>query len=322
MEIGVKANFLINIKAKDISILLVSFYVHQETSKTVIIYLLSILCRRVCFGGKFKKIIYFDETSAIDLLQIEKKGNFSQTIELVNEVSGEANGGVKTSAAAGKQSAVKTVFEKLIGLSGSIEGQVGVSGTVHGGRIAKTLLENTLLYDFLDTVEFRKRKSLIDITSGYKLTIDKESMTYFAMIAPITEMMEGNQRVDEEITMTVSKMNQGIRNTKGYYELIGTKNKSEDNSTDKGIDKSIFRFNIDSFKNNYRIQDLRRMNLNLYSIYVGETYMSDLNFEKEFDLNSDKTELDFQGFGNKNHDEKDIPDEIVPVYDVILAGVK
>lgn len=103
-----------------------------------------------------KKIIYFDETSAIDLLQIEKKGNFSQTIELVNEVSGEANGGVKASAAAGKQSAVKAVFEKLIGLSGSIEGQVGVSGTVHGGRIAKTLLENTLLYDFLDTVEFRK----------------------------------------------------------------------------------------------------------------------------------------------------------------------
>lgn len=50
--------------------------------------------------------------------------------------------------------------------------------------------------------------------------------------------------------------------------------------------------------------------------------MSDLNFE-EFDLNSDKTELDFQGFGNKNHDEKDIPDEeIVPVYDVILAGAK
>lgn len=270
-----------------------------------------------------KKIIYFDETSAIDLLQIEKKGNFNQTIELVNEVSGEADGGVKASAAAGKQSAVKAVFEKLTGLSGSIEGQVGVSGTVHGGRIAKTLLENTLLYDFLDTVEFRKRKSLIDITSGYKLTIDKESMTYFAMIAPITEMMEGNQRVDEEITMTVSKMNQGIRNTKGYYELIGTKNKSEDNSTDKeGIDKRIFRFNIDSFKNNYRIQDLRRMNLNLYSIYVGETYMSDLNFEKEFDLNSDRTELDFQGFGNKNHDKKDIPDEIVPVYDVILAGVK
>ena len=147
-------------------------------------------------------------------------------------------------------------------------------------------------------------------------------MTYFAMIAPITEMMEGNQRVGEEITMTVSKMNQGIRNTKGYYELIGTKTQSVDDSTDNVIDKRIFRFNIDSFKNNYRIQDLRRMNLNLYSIYVGETYMSELNFEKEFDLNSDKTELDFQGFSNKKADEKVISDEIIPVYDVILAGVK
>ena len=89
----------------------------------------------------FKKIIYFDETSAIDLLQIEKTGNFSQTIELVNEVSGEANGGVKTSAGRWKsKSAVKTVFEKLIGLSGSIEGQVGVSGTVHGGRIDKNII--------------------------------------------------------------------------------------------------------------------------------------------------------------------------------------
>lgn len=322
MEIGVKINFLINIKAKDISVLLVFFYFYREICKTVIIYLLSILLGGFILAENLKKIIYFDETSAIDLLQIEKKGNFNQTIELVNEVSGEANGEVKASAAAGKQSAVKAVFEKLTGLSGSIEGQFGASGAIHGGRIAKTLLENTLLSDFLDTVEFRKRKSLIDITSGYKLTIDKESMTYFAMIAPITEMMEGNQRVGEEITMTVSKMNQGIRNTKGYYELIGTKTQSVDDSTDKVIDKRIFRFNIDSFKNNYRIQDLRRMNLNLYSIYVGETYMSELNFEKEFDLNSDKTELDFQGFSNKKADEKVISDEIVPVYDVILAGVK
>ncbi|MEX1514925.1 DUF6414 family protein, partial [Enterococcus sp. C46] len=106
------------------------------------IYLLSILLGGFILAENLKKIIYFDETSAIDLLQIEKKGNFNQTIELVNEVSGEANGEVKASAAAGKQSAVKAVFEKLTGLSGSIEGQFGASGAIHGGRIAKTLLEN------------------------------------------------------------------------------------------------------------------------------------------------------------------------------------
>lgn len=282
---------------------------------------------KVYLGGiilaeSLKKIIYFDETSAIDLLQIEKKGNFNQTIELVNETEGNIDGEVKATAAAGKQSAVKTVFERLTGFSGSVEGQVGISGTMHGGRIAKTLLENTLLYDFLDTVEFRKRKPLIDIVDNYKLSIDKESMTYFAMIAPITEMMEGQQRVDEEISMTVSKMNQGIKNTKGYYELIGTKVLSENNSDKKSLDKRIFRFNIDSFKNNYRIQDLRKMNLNLYSIYVGETRMSELKFENEFDLKSDKTEIDFSGFGDDEPKKDEKPDEIIPVYDVILAGVR
>lgn len=294
----------------------------KEIHKTNIIYLISILSGGISLVESLKKIIYFDETSAIDLLQIEKKGNFNQTIELVNEVSGGANGEINASVAAGKQSAVKTFFEKVTGLSASFDGQVGTSGNVHSGKIAKTLLENTLLYDFLDTVEFRKRKPLIDISDGYKLTIDKESMTYFAMIAPITEMMEGNQRVDEEITMTVSKMNQGIRNTKGYYELIGTKEKNEDDSKRKVVDKRIFRFNIDSFKNNYRIQDLRKMKLNLYSIYVGETYMSELNFKEEFDLNSEKTELDFEGFGSQRLKENNTPDEIIPVYDVILAGVK
>ena len=65
------------------------FYFYREICKTVIIYLLSILLGGFILAENLKKIIYFDETSAIDLLQIEKKGNFNQTIELVNEVSGK-----------------------------------------------------------------------------------------------------------------------------------------------------------------------------------------------------------------------------------------
>lgn len=118
----------------------------KEIHKTNIIYLISILSGGISLVESLKKIIYFDETSAIDLLQIEKKGNFNQTIELVNEVSGGANGEINASVAAGKQSAVKTFFEKVTGLSASFDGQVGTSGNVHSGKIAKTLLENTLLY--------------------------------------------------------------------------------------------------------------------------------------------------------------------------------
>ena len=93
--------------------------------------------------------------------------------------------------------------------------------------IKKIILINTLLYDFLDTVEFRKRKPLVYITDGYKLKVDKKSMTYYAMIAPITEMLEGQQRIDDDVTMIMSKMNQGIRGMKGYYELIGEKENTD-----------------------------------------------------------------------------------------------
>ena len=271
-----------------------------------------------------KKIIYFDETSAVDLLQIERKGNFNKTVELMNQVSGDANVNVKASAEVGKQSTATKLFEKLTGFSGNAQAGFSASGAFQGERIAKTILENTLLYDFLDTVEFRKRKPLVYITDGYKLKVDKKSMTYYAMIAPITEMLEGQQRIDDDVTMIMSKMNQGIRGMKGYYELIGEKeNTDQSNQDHKLIKTKIFRFNIDSFKNNYRLQDLRRMNLTIYSIYVGDTKLSDLNFETEFELESKKNELNFKGFASdvEGLDKPDV-DEIIPVYDVILAGVK
>ncbi len=266
-----------------------------------------------------KKVVYFDETSAMDLLQIEKKGNFNKTVELINSSSGGAEGDAKVTAELGKQSAMKLLFDKVTGASGSFQGSVGINGAFQGERIAKTILENSLLYDFLDTVEFRKKKPLINIVDGYKLSIEKDSMTYYAMIAPITEMMEGNQLIDDtsDITMTISKINSGIKGSKGYFDLVG----------EKGIDTRVFRFNIESFKNNYRIQDLRKMNLTLYSIYVGQTTIAELKFETEFELADEKNEIEFQGFGSKR--DKTVEDEEtekknkkVPVYDVILAGVK
>lgn len=262
-----------------------------------------------------KKVIYFDETSAMDLLQIEKKGNFNKTIELISNTNGGVEADADGSASMGKESAMKLLFEKVTGATGTLQAGGGLNGSFHGERIAKTILENSLLYDFLSTVEFRKRKPLVDIVDGYKLSIEKDSMTYYAMIAPITEMMEGNQFIDDEagISMAVSKMNSGIKSSKGYFDLVGVKKK----------ETRIFRFNIESFKNNYRIQDLRKMNLTLYSIHVGETTLQELDFETEFDLKEEKKEIGFQGFGNQVSKKKTVDQsEKIKVYDVILAGVK
>ena len=117
----------------------------------------------------------------------------------------------------------KTIFEKMTGLSGSVTFSAASSGGVQGNKIAKTILENSLLYDFLDTVELRKKNFLVDITENYTLEISKNSMSYFAMIAPISEMMEGSQSIEgmENVSMSFSKLNSGIREIKGYFELIG-----------------------------------------------------------------------------------------------------
>lgn len=48
---------------------------------------------------------------------------------------------------------------------------VGINGNIIGEWVVKIILENILIYDFLDIVEFRKKKIIIDILEGFKLNI-------------------------------------------------------------------------------------------------------------------------------------------------------
>lgn len=260
-----------------------------------------------------KKIIYFDESSAVDLLQIEKKGNFTRTQKLVNNLSGGAGAEASVKAEADTDKGkVANFISKSAGLSGGIKGMLDGSGHFKGERIITTLIENSLLYDFLDTVEIKRRKMIIDITNLFALSINKDSMTYYATIAPITEIMAGNQQIpDSEFTMEISKINKGLRDLKGYYELIG----KDDHDTTR-----IFRFNIDAFRNNYRIQDLPKMKLKLYSIKVGKTSISQISMDNEFDTSSSNNAFNYSVMDKNNDNSQD--DDLIPVFDVILAGIE
>ncbi len=259
-----------------------------------------------------RKIIYFDETSAVDLLQIRQKGKLSRTIETIKEFSGGVGAEAKVDASLNHDGGAMNIIKKVVGFQGGFGAEFGLDGSFDGNRIAKTVIANSLLYDFLTAVESRRGNPLLEICEGYTLSIPKDSMTYFATIAPFTEMMEGNQKLENpDITMAVSKMNTGIRGSKGYYELIGESNQ----------DKKIFRFNIDTFKNNYRIQDLPKMDLALYAIQVGKTKLSHLNFETEFNINNGSSGLEFTAVASDNL-EKVKEEKSVDVYDVFIAGVK
>ena len=226
-----------------------------------------------------KKVIYYDESTAMDFLQIESKGKLTKTTELMSTLEGGIDAQITGEVSLGKNGALKTIFEKMAGLSGG----VSVSS---------------------------KKNYLVDITENYTLEISENSMSYFAMIAPISEMMEGSQSIEgmENVSMSFSKLNSGIREIKGYFELLGYNKEHK-------IER-IFRFNINSFKNNYRIHDLTKMTLKLYSIKVGETTIGDLDFESQFNLR--RNHLSFSGI---SEDEKTYSNMEYPVYDVILAGV-
>ncbi|MEE6715198.1 DUF6414 family protein [Schleiferilactobacillus harbinensis] len=260
-----------------------------------------------------RKIIYFDETSAVDLLQIQQKGKMTRTIETIKNFSGKIGADTGIEGNVDMNGGTMGLLHKVSGIAGGVSAALGANGSVGGNRIAKTVIENSLLYDFLEAAESRRGNPLLAINEGYSLTIPQNSMTYFATIAPFTEMMEGNQKLDDpDITMAVSKMNTGIRNSKGYYELVG----------DDNLEKKVFRFNIDTFKNNYRIQDLPKMDLVLYAIKVGETHLSQLDFETEFNLGDKRSELSFKGLLNHPEQKKIKDIDPVEVYDVILAGVR
>lgn len=81
------------------------------------------------------------------------------------------------------------------------------------------------------------------------------------------------------------------------------------------IQKYIFRFNIVSFRNNYSIADLSKMDLNYYAVKVGKSEEEMLDISKEFSFEQKSISFAFdimEGQSNGN---------ALDVFDVILAGV-
>ena len=190
---------------------------------------------------------------------------------------------------------------------------VGGSGSLGINRVKTTLIKNSLLFDFYNIVSRQRMHKHIKKLTDYKLQILPDSMAYYASIAPLTEMMEGKSQIDSDVSIKVDKMNAAIKALKGYFEIIG----------EKGSEEVIFRFNLDSFRNNYRLQDLTKMSLAIYAVEVGKGKKSDLNFDRQINANSSGIdENDFDGFDKlKPFHDKEIDDKELPIYDVYLAGV-
>ena len=115
----------------------------------------------------------------------------------------------------------------------------------------------------------------------------------------------------EEMPIDMEKLNEAILGERGYYDMLLKTEKER---------KSVLRFNLQAFKNNYNLVDLSKMKLTYFGIKVGTCGENHLSIDKEFDFQpaEDKTTAEEIVEGEKAASEEE---KELDVYDIVLAGV-
>lgn len=247
---------------------------------------------------KIIKVVYFDQESASDYLDIATGGNLSTTKEQIRERAAGAHSEVE-----GRLSA-KLSWLPFIG--SSVDLGAGAEASIGGESILSKTLSNTILTDYLLAMEEQDVK--IESLEGFRVYAVPRSMAFLKMFSPYM-IAARNPEADFDI----ARMDEALERAKGYYELVGVNDES----------KVVLRFNIRAFRNNYGLSDLSRMTLVFQGVKVGETTESSLNIESELTQGAaDTLKLADAVPELKNQDQRDNIDVTLPVYDVILAGVE
>lgn len=245
-------------------------------------------------SGNLVKVVYFDEESASDLLDISAGGKVSVSKEQTKEQAAEVE------AEAGAKAAAK--FNWLPFFGGSAEIGTAASMSAVGRSILNKTFSNTILTDYLDKLDGVKGVERLD---GLTVTARNESAAYMKMYTPYFAMLKM-----DELPVNLAALDSALEAAKGYYELLGE---------DADGAKSILRFNIQAFRNNYGLADLGRMQLVFHGIAVGRAAESSLTMKAEISPSAESAPL--TGL--------DVVDGVSPrseallvVYDVVLAGVE
>lgn len=240
------------------------------------------------------KVVYFDEESASDYLDMSAGGKTASTSEDVKERTNETHGKVEAGLIA------KLSWLPFFGASGELNAGAGVAAA--GKNILSKTLSNTILTDYLVKSDSDPRVvQLRDL----RVTASEGSMAYMKMFTPYMVLLKL-----DDVPFDLSRMDEVLAGAKGYYELLG---ETKDGS------KCVLRFNLKAFRNNYGLTDLGRMRLVFHGVLVGQTSEQALGMEAEMSGNAGGATITavelLDGVDTEN-------DDLLDVYDVILAGVE
>ena len=270
-------------------------------------------------NNSFLKVIYFDEAFVADFMQIMAGGELKKTTEFITEVNSDIEGDVGADAGIGtEKNGLSKIFSFLSGATINADAGVNANLSRKSDRIAKNILENTLLADFIALLDADKRRTKNKRCSGIKIfpnisvRPEVNSFSYMMLIAPFLSMIDGELPIKTDdgnvIKIDITKIGEAIEKGRGYYEFV---------STIEGKDV-ILRFNRGAFRNSYTMSDLPKMQLTYYAIRVGQINKTDLQVQKEFEFGTTKTSkrVDYASILENSNTSIELE-----VYDVELAGV-
>lgn len=270
-------------------------------------------------NNSFLKVIYFDESFVADYMQIIAGGELKKTTEFISEVNSEmgAEAGVDGSVGTEKNGLSK-IFSFLSGASINLEAGAHANIARKSDKIAKNIIENTLLADFIALLDADKRRTKNKRCTGIKIFSkvivrpEVNSFSYMMLIAPFLSMIDGELPIQTDdgsaMKIDITKIEEAIEKGRGYYEFL---------ATIEGQD-IVLRFNRNAFRNSYTMSDLPKMRLTYYAIHVGQIEKSDLQVQKEFEFGTTKSSkrVDYASASESGSVATGID-----VYDVVLAGV-
>ena len=249
------------------------------------------------------KVVYFDEGSATDFLLL----HFGGKIEVVDEKTGKF--AYNISGYTDGKAGLGTSFLNLIKASFSLSGSVDMEKSKDS--LLKTTITNTLLTDFVKFATSKENKNHIDIFEGYKVQSIKNSFAFIKMFSPYIKLLKEETEYTKDLKdFNIFEIDDILKSAKGYYELLAVKQK----------EKAILRFNINSFRNSYALNDLTKMDLTYFGIKVGECKIEDLFIENEFPKEVDPKKLTAEEIFEEQMDSEN-NSGILRIYDILLAGI-
>lgn len=252
--------------------------------------------------NKIIKVIYFDESSAMDYICIVDGGSVATQTSTSNE--SEVNGKLSI----GAKIAASLKFLNLFNAESNVETTAELVN--QSKDVVKSTITNTILTDFINKAN--QHESMIVKFPNPKITILNETFTYLKLFTPYTYIISDKSDINNDIA--INKLDEVMEKIKGYYEVLGELN-------GKTI---VLRFNINFFRNNYKLIDLLKLDLTFYGVKVGKTNLEKLKCKNEINIDSGIKEFNAEEIVNeakgittesKFDDEKEI-------YDIILAGVE